>query len=54
MYKKALQTGISLRTMPVEQTWRRGLYTEDFERQVRELLQGKPTNEHTSWITVMF
>jgi hypothetical protein len=48
MKKMALVVGISLRRVSVGETWRGGLFTGDFERQVRELLQGKPTNEHTS------
>lgn len=47
--KKTVQVmGISVRRVPVGETWRRGLFIGDFERQVKELLQGKPTNEHTS------
>jgi hypothetical protein len=48
MKKMNLVLDFSLRKVSVGETWRGGMFTGDFERQVRELLQGKPTDEHTS------
>jgi len=35
MYKKIVDTGISVYRVPVGGTWRRGSFTGDFERKVR-------------------
>jgi hypothetical protein len=37
MYKKAVETGISVRRVPVGGTWRKSSFTGDFERKVRFL-----------------
>jgi hypothetical protein len=44
----ALEAGISLLRGPVGEICIWGLFNGDFERQIKQLLQGKPTNEHTS------
>jgi hypothetical protein len=48
MKKMTLEAGISLLKGIVGEISRWALFNGDFEGQIKQLLQGKPTNEHNS------